>query len=33
MFLLDNAHTGDFTLWMRVEAQWRREQAVAKSGT
>lgn len=30
MFLLDNAHTGNFTLWMRVEAQCRRERVGAK---
>lgn len=24
MFLLDNAHTANFPLWMGVEAQWRK---------
>lgn len=30
MFLLGNAHTRNFTLWMRVEAQQRRERVGAK---
>lgn len=30
MFLLDNAHTGNFTLWMRVDAPQRRERVGAK---